>query len=264
MDHQKTRAIFSGCAWVALMTLWGCVPADLTEDPTVPNNNTELTNPVKGDMEAIMRGQASFDATCKACHNIDGSAGPVAPKGLTETANTLSDGVIFSKIKDGVPGTAMTAYGGQFTDDEIWDIAAFIQSFATGAPNNTTANNTTANNTTANNTTANNMTSNNMTSNNTTANNTSMGTNPLDGDADAIASGEITFDSACTACHNKDGSMGPVSPKALSDTAVNLTDAEVYSKISDGVPGTSMSAYGANYSETEIWQLVSWIRTLAP
>ena len=58
--------------------------------------------------------------------------------------------------------------------------------------------------------------------------------------------------------------MGPVSPKALSDTAVNLTDAEVYSKISDGVPGTSMSAYGANYSETEIWQLVSWIRTLAP
>lgn len=260
MDHQKTRAIFSGCAWVALMTLWGCVPADLTEEPTVPNNNTELINPVKGDMAAIMRGQASFDTTCKGCHNIDGSPGPVAPRGLTDTAATLTDGAIFTIIKDGSPtNPSMAAYGGQFSDDQIWDMAAFIQSFATGAPNNTTANNTTTNNTTANN-----MTSNNMTSNNTSTNNTSAGTNPLDGDADAIASGEITFDSACTTCHNKDGSMGPVSPKALSDTAVNLTDAEVYSKISDGVPGTSMSAYGANYSETEIWQIVSWIRTLAP
>ena len=90
-----------------------------------------------------------------------------------------------------------------------------------------------------------------------------MGTNPLDGDAQAIANGEATFDSACVACHNKDGSMGPVSTKALDDTAVNLTDAEVYSKISDGVSGTAMSAYGSTYNETEIWELVSWIRTLA-
>ncbi|GEM_PF-5054515 len=262
MHHLRTRVILSACALLAFTSLWGCVPADLSENALTANNNSDVVNPVKGDMAAIMRGEAEFTGTCTACHNIDGSAGPVAPRGLTESAS-LADGVLFSAIKNGVSGSAMAAYGDQYTDDQIWDFVAFVQSYGGASPNNTTANNTTPNNTSPNNTSANNTTANNTTANNTTANNTSMGTNPLDGDAQAIANGEATFDSACVACHNKDGSMGPVSTKALDDTAVNLTDAEVYSKISDGVSGTAMSAYGSTYNETEIWELVSWIRTLA-
>ncbi len=267
MHHLRTRVVLSACAILACVSLWGCVPVDLSENSVTANNSSNNTsgvvNPVKGDMAAIMRGEAAFNGVCSGCHNLDGSAGPIAPRGLTESA-TLADGVLFSKIKDGVPGTAMGSYGGQYTDDQIWDFVAFVQSFGSST-NNTTANNTTPNNTTANNTTpANNTTANNTTpGNNTTANNTSAGMNPLDGDAGAIANGEATFDAACVSCHNKDGSAGPVSPKALDDTAVNLMDAEVYSKISDGVSGTAMSAYGSTYNETEIWELVSWIRTLA-
>ena len=93
-------------------------------------------------------------------------------------------------------------------------------------------------------------------------NNTTPATNPFAGDADAAAAGKMIFEGSggCTGCHGADGGPGTVSMKSLSDSADTLSDGDLYDKIANGVPGTSMAAYKSSLSEDEIWQLVTHIQ----
>jgi mono/diheme cytochrome c family protein len=38
-----------------------------------------------------------------------------------------SDAEFFDWIKSGKPPTAMPAFGGQLTDDEIWDVVTYVR-----------------------------------------------------------------------------------------------------------------------------------------
>lgn len=86
----------------------------------------------------IERGRASFQENCVACHGADGE-GISAPALNDKTLlDTVSDDLLFSLIRSGVPGTAMPSWGqangGPFTDDEIRDLLAFIRSWQPTAP----------------------------------------------------------------------------------------------------------------------------------
>lgn len=88
--------------------------------------------------------------------------------------------------------------------------------------------------------------------------------NPFDGDAQAAMSGQARFEAACTTCHDAAGGVGAVAMKALSETATDADDAYIFTTIKDGQDATAMPSYGAMYSDDEIWELVTFIRTLAP
>ncbi len=100
-------------------------------------------------------------------------------------------------------------------------------------------------------------------------------TNPLAGDPSAIASGNEAYIALCSQCHGADGSgQGPegagLKPPPADFTKQEQmqenTDGYLFWRISDGGnfdPYNSlMTAWGTLLSEQEIWELISYLRTL--
>jgi len=86
----------------------------------------------------VERGQASFQENCVACHGAEGE-GLSAPALNDKTLlDTVSDDLLFSLIRSGVPGTAMPSWGqangGPFTDEQIRDLVAFLRNWQSTAP----------------------------------------------------------------------------------------------------------------------------------
>ncbi len=86
--------------------------------------------------------------------------------------------------------------------------------------------------------------------------------NPLEGDANAAKAGAVLFVSYnCMDCHGADGSgaMGP----SLADGRWHFggTPGEIFESIYEGRPD-GMPAWGGKISDTDIWRLVSYLRTL--
>jgi mono/diheme cytochrome c family protein len=93
--------------------------------------------------------------------------------------------------------------------------------------------------------------------------------NPLKGNADATAAGKKIYDSNCSICHGAKGMGDGVAAAGLSKPPANHTSQAVQ-KLSDGAlywmitnGNAPMPAYKATYTDTQRWQLVNYIRTLA-
>jgi cytochrome c oxidase cbb3-type subunit 3 len=84
--------------------------------------------------------------------------------------------------------------------------------------------------------------------------------NPLGKDRAAIAAGQERYETACGGCHGATGKggRGPrlVGVKRLKDA----TDKKVFDTIKQGVQGTPMPPF--SLPDTQIWQLVSFVRNL--
>lgn len=91
--------------------------------------------------------------------------------------------------------------------------------------------------------------------------------NPLAGDANAAKAGEYEFRINCALCHGlgaHGGGRGPDLTRAQKKHA--HSDADMFQIISNGIPGTAMPANGTNgqgvgMTDTEIWQIVTYIRS---
>jgi mono/diheme cytochrome c family protein len=99
--------------------------------------------------------------------------------------------------------------------------------------------------------------------------------NPFVGDAETIGAGEALFSTTCASCHGETGlgngaAAEGLDPKPASladaDILAELTDAYLFWRITEGGAvepfNSAMPAWGAAYSEDQIWQLVSFIRSL--
>src|SRR5579862_9971390 len=97
-------------------------------------------NPYAGDPKIAELGQFQFRLNCAFCHGLGARGGGRGPD-LTR-AHKLhgdSDADMFQNISLGIPGTVMPANGtnGQgvgMTDDEIWQIIAYLRSVQVQAP----------------------------------------------------------------------------------------------------------------------------------
>jgi len=92
--------------------------------------------------------------------------------------------------------------------------------------------------------------------------------NPFSGDAKAAKVGESQFRANCAFCHGlgaRGGGRGPDLTRA--QKRHGNADADLFRTINEGVPGTAMPQNGATQqgvgmTEEEIWQVISYIRSV--
>ena len=86
--------------------------------------------------------------------------------------------------------------------------------------------------------------------------------NPLGGDPAVAAEGQTLFNQVCQSCHGPGGQGSDRGP-ALTRTTLKHgnADADLFRAIRTGVPGTQMPPF-AGFTDAQIWQLVSYIRSL--
>lgn len=88
-------------------------------------------------------------------------------------------------------------------------------------------------------------------------------TNPLAGNAAAIAEGTSLFRANCSPCHGLNAQGGARGPDLTSGGWTHGgSDAEIFRTISSGVRGTQMPANG--FEDSETWAIVAYLRSLAP
>ena len=97
-------------------------------------------NPLAGNPAAAKAGAFEFRINCALCHGLGARGGGRGPD-LTHAHKRHgdSDADMFHNISTGIPGTAMPANGtnGQgvgMTDEEIWQIVAYLRSVQVKAP----------------------------------------------------------------------------------------------------------------------------------
>jgi mono/diheme cytochrome c family protein len=198
--------------------------------------------------EEVALGTELFSASCVACHGEegDGSALEGAADFTDQEFMANEDPAeFFEKITEGVEGTAMPAWGGQFSEDEIWALVNTVWTFAyeygdepagepTSAPSEATAP-------------------------------TEEGKLFPSGMPSTVR-GEAIFAASCAACHGEAGDGSGL------EGAADFTDvefmrgekpAEFFEAIREGVAGTAMAAWGDRLSELDIWDVLYYEWTFA-
>lgn len=124
------------CLVLLGMLLVGCATASSTATSVdvepVPLEYFGRTNPL--DASAAEQGAETFQTTCASCHGERGYGNGVAssslnpkPKNLAELQTQVGDDYLFWKISDGSLGTAMLAWKGILTEEQIWELIIFIR-----------------------------------------------------------------------------------------------------------------------------------------
>lgn len=95
------------------------------------------------DAEETVSGEAVFSTNCATCHGATGDGnGPAAvgleppPADMTDAEWTTGDGsldAIRNTIENGSPGTAMIAWEGTLSDEQIQAVAEYVRGLAAGS-----------------------------------------------------------------------------------------------------------------------------------
>jgi len=93
--------------------------------------------------------------------------------------------------------------------------------------------------------------------------------NPVEKTPKSLYEGRILYEKNCASCHGKRGNGDTPAGKALKPPAADFTDnvwkhgatdGEIFHVISEGVPGTGMTAWKNTLTEEERWKLVNFIK----
>jgi mono/diheme cytochrome c family protein len=97
--------------------------------------------------------------------------------------------------------------------------------------------------------------------------------NPVKATAESVAAGKAAFTKNCRFCHGADAKgNGPMAPQGthpsdLTDAKWDRgsTDGEIFAVIRDGAgPKFDMKGYKSKMTETEIWNVVNFLRSVGP
>jgi mono/diheme cytochrome c family protein len=80
---------------------------------------------------AVQAGAHLFRENCAQCHGAPGIAASIqgltpAPPNLLGAGRRNAPRDVFSKVKNGISGTAMPAWGDRLSDQDIWSLAGFL------------------------------------------------------------------------------------------------------------------------------------------
>jgi mono/diheme cytochrome c family protein len=93
----------------------------------------DAPNPLAGDARALSTGRAAYTGSCAVCHGAKGDGRGVFGRTTYPDATDLtgvtnkSDAQLFWIVKNGLGFTAMPAFGGQYKDEEIWAMVAYVR-----------------------------------------------------------------------------------------------------------------------------------------
>jgi mono/diheme cytochrome c family protein len=103
----------------------------------IPRDERDRLNPLPATPQNVAEGRAHFTDHCALCHANDGTGGTEIGRGLYPRApdmrrpqtQSLSDGEIFTIIKNGVRFTGMPAWGSDDpgNDEATWKLVQFIR-----------------------------------------------------------------------------------------------------------------------------------------
>jgi mono/diheme cytochrome c family protein len=88
-------------------------------------------------------------------------------------------------------------------------------------------------------------------------------TNPLAGQADAIAAGGRMFEDHCAKCHGDDALGRGKRPSLRSDRVQHATDGEIFWLLKNGNLGKGMPTWAA-LPEPMRWQIIAYLKSLGP
>ena len=97
--------------------------------------------------------------------------------------------------------------------------------------------------------------------------------NPIPPNSGSIAAGQALYTTRCVPCHGPTGKGDGPAGLALNPRPADLsqhaipgvhTDAQLFEWITNGFPGSQMPAFKSPLSDTDRWNLVNFMRTLAP
>ena len=239
------------------MTLAGLVAAVLA-------SGASLALAAPGDAE---RGEEIYAKRCILCHGEEGDADSPAYDRLNPPPRDFSEGLykfkttgfddlvpndgdLFRMIRDGMPGTAMPDWGDLLDEQDMWDLVAYIKTFA-GLEEEEPSQQVDYGSQVA-------------------------------SSAESIAAGKKLFLDRCAECHGDDGKGGAV--KKLKDDAGNRTwprnltkpwtfrasndPKDVYTRASVGIPGTQMPSFADPKSKKKLsieerWHVANFVASLA-
>jgi len=204
--------------------------------PGKPAPGAEVPRP-----DSILDPVVLYRTNCAGCHGSDGKLGPAMMLSDPVYLSIVDNDTLRSTIAHGRAGTAMSAFsqqeGGMLTDEQIESIVRGIRERWGASP--------------------------------------LVGATPppytaiTTGNA---AQGERVYATFCASCHGNDGSgntemgrgLSPRAPDMRLPATQNLSDAELFYIIENGVWLTGMPAWGTGTKEGEAqsWHLVQFIRHL--
>jgi high-affinity iron transporter len=97
--------------------------------------------------------------------------------------------------------------------------------------------------------------------------------NPVAANAASLAAGKKLYDAQCASCHGTTGKGDGKAGALLKPLPSDFTDAtwkhgqsdgEIFTVIRDGAKQTGMRAYGSRLPVNDLWNLVNYVRSLAP
>lgn len=137
MKNHVVRLLINGTlSFLFVFSLPASLFAHSKDDPDrwmAPENMIHRKNPVALTPESIQRGEKLYSKHCALCHGSEGFGDGPAGKGLKQKPSNLvamsgmhEDGDIAWKIAEG--RGAMPGFKERLTDEQIWNLANFIQS----------------------------------------------------------------------------------------------------------------------------------------
>lgn len=104
-----------------------------TRENSIKHHAKSVTGSAPKGVEAVEHGFRSFRETCAVCHTPPGRSVSTIAKGLNPPAPALAELVdmetpeLFWVTKNGIRFTGMPAWGGSYSDGEIWQMVAFLR-----------------------------------------------------------------------------------------------------------------------------------------
>ncbi|MSQ30642.1 MAG: c-type cytochrome [Dehalococcoidia bacterium] len=122
-------------AIAGILVVYGVGHIDAGQPPEAPAVVGNV-NPIAPDEASIAIGRELFAAQCVTCHGPTGLGdGPAAralvppPAELRTHVPLHTDGVLFGLVAGGFPGSAMPAFRGALTDEQMWHLVNFLRTF---------------------------------------------------------------------------------------------------------------------------------------
>ncbi len=135
---RRERAVLYAASF-AVTLLGGVLYSRVVAAPSATPDMLSVRNPIPPDAQSLARGRELYqEQGCVGCHGVAGRGdGPLArnlqPRPADFRAHMAAghtDGELFNWVTNGVPETAMPAYGGQLSEADRWHVINYVRGFA--------------------------------------------------------------------------------------------------------------------------------------